>query len=208
MSAPQLYALVTCLAGIILLLGWLYVTTGNPRWSTILLKSVLLFVLPALVIVALPDALFRFPLSMWVLVLIEEFLKAIASATERDPMDRFFLVVLFGIWELVWAKPLWGLNHFSALEDWSNLQLAGLTVAGVITVLMHSVTAEIYAFRLARNWPLALLLSWAFHTAFNESIDLFGVSLVSCLLLLLPLVLLFVALWPKRPPEPQSSSSS
>jgi hypothetical protein len=208
MSAPQLYALVTCLAGSILLLGWLYVTTGNPRWSTILLKSVLLFVLPALVIVALPDALFRFPLSMWVLVLIEESLKAIASATERDPMDRFFLVVLFGIWELVWVKPLWGLNHFSVLEGWSNLQLAGLTVAGIITVLMHSVTAEIYAFRLARNLPLALLLSWVFHTAFNESIDLFGVSLVSCLLLLLPLVLLFVALWPKRPPEPQSSSSS
>lgn len=210
MNAAQLYAAVTFLAGVILLLGWLYVTTDNQRSNTMLLKSVLLFVLPIAVIVALPEEVDRFPLSMWVFVLIEECLKAAAAATEQEPMDRFLLVALFGIWELIWVKPLWGLNHAAFLEDWTNLQLVGLTAAGIVTVLMHSVTAEIYAFRFAQRLPLALLVSWILHTGFNESVDLLGVSLLASLLQLLPLVFLFTALWPKKlePTSAQSSSSS
>ena len=117
MNAPQLYALITCAAGLILLLGWAYVSTDNPRSNRILLKSVLLFVIPIGGVVALPERLFQFRLSMWLVVLIEESLKATAASTEQRPIDRFLLVALFGIWELIWVKPLWGLNHFALLED-------------------------------------------------------------------------------------------
>ena len=197
MNAGQLLATVTCLTGIILLLGWLVPTTDNPQWSTMLLKSVLFFVLPVAVVVAVPDQVFRFPLSLWVVALIEECLKATAAATERSPLDRFFLVALFGIWELIWVKPLWALNHSALLADWSNLQLTGLIAAAVVTVLMHAVTAEIYAFRFQGRLWLALVVSWVLHVAFNESVDLFGVSLVASLLQLLLLFFLFVGLWPK-----------
>ncbi len=210
MNAPQLYALITCAAGLLLLLGWAYVTTDNPRSSRIFLKSVVLFVIPIGVVVALPERLFQSPLSMWLVVLIEESLKATAASTEQRPTDRFLLVALFGIWELVWVKPLWGLGHFAVLEDWSNLQLAGLTAAGVVTVLMHGVTAEIYAFRFTRRLPLALLVSWILHTTFNESVDMLGVSLVASLVQLVLLILLFGALWPKGikfSATPSSSSS-
>jgi len=208
MTAGQLYAVVTSITGVILLLVWLYVTTNNARSNEILFKSVFLFVLPGAILVALPLELFHFPLSMWVVVLIEELLKTAAAATERERMDRFSLVALFGVWELMLAKPLWGLNQAADLESWSNLQLAGLAAAGIVTVLMHAVTAEIYAFRFAGRLGLALLVSWVVHTSFNEAIDLLDVSLVSCLALTLPLVLTFAALWPRGSAATQSSSSS
>jgi hypothetical protein len=196
MSAAQLYAALTCVAGGILLLGWLYVTADNPRSSWILLKSVAIFVLPTVGFVALPERLFQFPLSLWFVALVEESLKAGAAATERNRLDRFFLIVLFGIWELTLVKPLWGLRHAMPLEGWSSLELTGLTVAGIVTVLMHGVTAEIYAFRFHGRLPLALAVSWAIHAAFNESVSLLGVSLMASMLQLLPLLLLFAALWP------------
>lgn len=208
MSTAQFSAVITCVIGVIALLGWLWFTSENAHSNNLLFKSILLFVLPGAALAAIPLKFLQFPLAMWVGVFIEECLKATAAATEKDPTDRFWLLALFGIWELTLAKPLWALNHFALLEDWSNLQLAGLSAAGFVTVLMHSVTAEIYAFRFARRLPLALIISWALHTAFNESIGLVGVSLMGCLLLLLPLVLLFIALWPKRPQPVQSSSSS
>jgi hypothetical protein len=197
MDGAHLYATVTAIAGVILLLGWLYVTTDNPRSTAMLAKSVLLFVLPGAIVVALPEQLFQFPLSMWVLVLFEETLKAIAATTEETRADRFWLVALFGAWELTVFKPLWGLSHVATLESWSNLQLTGLTVAGLITVVMHGVTAEIYAFRFEARLPLALFVCWAIHVAFNESVGLLGLSVLSCSVLLLAVLLLFAALWPK-----------
>ena len=160
MGEAGLYAVVTALAGVILFLGWLYATTDNPRSATILLKSVALFVVPVALLGLFPEDLFRFPLSMWVVVLLEECLKALGAKTEQTAINRFLLVVLFGIWELVWVKPLWGLNHSVVLDGWNNLQLAGLTAGGIVTVLMHAVTAEIYAFRFGRV-AVALIASWA-----------------------------------------------
>jgi hypothetical protein len=200
MSEAQVYAVVTCTAGIILLLGWLYVTTGNPRSTRLLLKSVLIFVVPVMVLVTLSGS-FQFTPALWLVALIEESLKATAAATEKTSrIDRFLLVALFGIWELTWVKPLWGLNHAAALDGWNGLQLAGLTAAGVVTVLMHGVTAEIYAFRFAGRLPLALIVSWIVHAAFNASVGILGVSFVASLLQLLPLLLLFLALWPTNLP--------
>jgi hypothetical protein len=198
MNAGQFYALVTALAGVILLLGWTYLTTGNPRSGKMLIKSVPLFVLPALLLALLPAQLVRLPFAMSVGVLIEELLKTAAATTENDRTNRFWLVALFGIWELTLAKPLWGLNHAGAIDDWTNVQLAGLTMAGIVTVLMHSVTAEIYAFKFRGRLGLALFASWALHFSFNESVDVLGVSLVSSLLQLAFLLLLFITLWPKN----------
>ncbi|MEO8454790.1 MAG: hypothetical protein ABI454_06495 [Sphingomicrobium sp.] len=197
MNAGQLFATVTCLTGVILLLGWYYVAIDNPRSSTLLLKSVALFVLPTFILVALPQELFRFPLSLWIGALIEECLKGIAAATERTRLNRFVLVALFGIWELVWVKPLWGLNHSAFLADWNNMQLAALTAAAVVTVLMHCVTAEIYAFRFGGRLLYALPASWAVHVAFNESVGLLGVSLLASAVQFLVVAVLFAVLWPK-----------
>src|SRR4051794_35161492 len=111
MNTPQLYATVTCLTGVILLLGWLYVTTDNPRSIQLLLKSVWRFVLPGIVLAFVPPSLVQFPLALWVGTFIEESLKAVAVRGEPNRLDRFFLVSLFGIWELALSKPAWGLAH-------------------------------------------------------------------------------------------------
>ena len=178
------------------MLGWLYVTTDNSRSNALLFKSVMLFVLPTLVIVVLPEGLFQFPQALLVVAFIEELLKASAARTERNHMDRFLLVALFGIWELTWVKPLWALSHPGVLENWSNLQLAGLTAAGLVTVLMHTVTAELYAFCFKGHLPTALFASWCLHVIFNGSVGFLGVSFLASLLEFMPLFLLFVALWP------------
>jgi len=198
MSPAQVYATICAAVGIILLLGWIYVTTDNLRSNKLLAKSVWLFVLPGLAIWMLPDAMFQFPLSMWVLILVEECLKAVAASTERSRIDRFWLITLFGIWELMLAKPMWGLAHSQMLSDWNQLQLAGLVAAGIVAALMHAVTASIYAFHFERRLFAALLVSWIVHTAFNESVDLFGVSLSTSLLQIFVLLVLLAALWPNR----------
>lgn len=197
MSAAQFYAVITCVVGMILLLAWLYMTTDNPRSTPMLLKSILLFVLPCVGLAVISPSLVHFPLSLWIGTLVEELLKLVAARSEKNQVDRFFLVTLFGIWELTWAKPVWGLSHAVLLVDSTNLQLAGLSAAGLIAVLMHAATAEIYAFRFQGRILLALATSWLIHTAFDESVLLFGVSLIAQSLQLLVLTILFVALWPK-----------
>jgi hypothetical protein len=193
MTAAYLYALVTFGAGLLLLLAWLYLTADNLRSNRLLLKSIVFFVLPGIPLALLPPRALAFPFAAFVGTLVEECLKATAAATEKNRTDRFWLVAMFGVWELLLAKPLWGIAHASVIQDWTQLQLAGLTAAGVITVLMHSVTAEIYAFRFGGRIAAALIMSWALHSAFNQSVDWMGVSLVASLVQLLPLLLLFLA---------------
>jgi len=197
MSPAPTYATMTFAAGIILLLSWAYVTTDNPRSNKLLIKSLWLFVLPGIAIWAVPDAAFRFPLSMWVLVLVEEGLKTFAATTERSRADRFWLITLFGIWELMLAKPMWGLATLETLNGWNGLQMAGLVAAGAVTVLMHTVTAAIYSFHFEKRLPAAFFVSCIVHIVFNESVDLFGVSLPNCLIQALVLLVLLVALWPR-----------
>jgi hypothetical protein len=196
MIAAYIYMLITFGTGILLLLGWLYFTAEKPRSTRILLKSVGLFVLPGIALALVPPRLIAFPFAAFVGTFVEECLKATAAAAERNEADRFWLVALFGIWELMLVKPLWGFGHAGLIQDWTQLELAGLTTAGLITVLMHSITAEIYAFRFGGSIPAAFLASWALHCGFNLSVDWLGVSLIACVILLLPLFLLFAALWP------------
>jgi hypothetical protein len=197
MTASAFSATITFGAGVILLLGWLYLTTDNARSFRLLLKSILLFVLPGAALAALPPKLFQFPLGMWLAVLIEECMKAIAARTEKKHSDRFFLIALFGIWELMLVKPLVSFFEPWVVNGLSNFQIVGLMAGGLLAVLMHVVTAEIYAFRLPNRLVIAIALSWLLHTVFDESVDLLGVSMISFVLQLMPLLFLFAFLWPR-----------
>jgi hypothetical protein len=201
MSA-YLYPLLTFATGLILLMGWFYVTAANPRAGKLLLKSVGFFVVPAGIAAAVPDRIVQLPFSMWVLVLIEEALKATAAATEPEPMNRFWLVVLFGIWELTLSKTVRGVEQFATYAMLTPAQAGGIAAMGVITVLMHAVTAEVYAFRFRGRLAAAFAASWVLHVSFNESVTFLmtslGPKISASLLLLLPVALLFFVLWPKR----------
>lgn len=173
MSAGATYAIVTFLAGVLLLLGWFYANIGNPRSGAILRKSVLLFAVP---IMFVPSQLFQFPLGVWALVACEEGLKAFASTREQDRVDKFWLVTLFGIWELTVDKPFGGFVMIQSGESWDRIALAGLLYATALPVLMHVVTAAIYAFMFERRLWAAFLASWVVHTLFNETVNYFGLS--------------------------------
>jgi len=179
MGPGATYALVTFLAGALLLLGWRYANIENPRSGVMLKKSSLLFVLP---IMLAPVQLLQFPLSMWVLVAWEEGLKAFASSRERRPIDKFWLVTLFGIWELMVDKPFWGLIAAQTVDGWDRLAIAGLIYATALPVLLHAVTAAIYAFTFRRRLWAAFIVSWAIHTMFNETVDYFGLSPIAVII--------------------------
>ena len=206
MNAIYLTAVLAFGVGVILLLVWAYLTTDNPRSNRLLLKSCWLFVLPGAAIWALPDGIYRFPLSMWVAVLIEECLKVFAAKTEPDPRNRFALIVLFGIWELMLAKSMGVVAGDRLPAEWGRPEAIALVLAAVVPVLMHMVTAAIYAFRFGRRLWAAFVASWAVHTAFNEGVHLFGISPLASLTKLAVLAILFAAIWP-WPPTPNPAVS-
>jgi hypothetical protein len=173
MSPGPTYGLITFLIGILLLLAWLYATAGNPRSGTMLKKSLLLFALP---IIFSPAGYLTFPLGAWVWIACEEGLKAFASTRERDRLDRFWLVTLFGIWELTVDKPFWGYFLAPQIANWGRVDVGELIYATVLPVLMHTVTAAIYAFTAERRIWVALIASWTLHVAFNEAVNRLGFS--------------------------------
>ena len=191
MGPAGTYALVTFATGGLLLLAWLYANIDNPRSGAILKKSLLLFVLPMLF---WPSFLFRFPLGMFVAIGCEEGLKAFASTREQDPQDKFWLVTLFGVWELALAKPMWGLVLAASDQISDRLSLIGLVFATALPVLMHAVTAAIYASALERRLWAALLISWAVHAAFNESANYFALTPAVDVTKAAILIVVFVAL--------------
>ena len=196
MSVSYLTALVTFAAGFLLLLGWAYLTTDNPRSNRLLAKSLWLFVLPSAALWALPDRIYAFPLSMWVASLVEECLKLWGASTEPKTRDKFWLVALFGIWELMLAKAVWSVTGGQIPGDWGRSDILVVAIAAAVVVLMHSLTAVIYAFHFqGRPW-LALLAAWALHTIFNESADLLGISPMASVARAIPLLILLLALWP------------
>lgn len=188
MGPGATYATVTFLTGAILLLGWCYATADNARSITMLRKSLLLFALPLLLA---SGVLFSIQISMWLLVAGEEGLKAFASTKEQNRKDKFWLVALFGMWELTVNKPFWGLDIAQSGESWDHLSMALFLYATALPVLMHTVTAAIYAFTFQRNIGAALAASWGVHFAFNEIAQRFFLSPVA---LILETVLLGVAL--------------
>lgn len=166
MSPGATYALITFISGGLLLLGWLYATTDNPRSGVILKKSVFWFALP---IIFWPAGLINFPLSLWFFVACEEGLKTFASTREDGPADKFWLVALFGIWELTLSKPIWGWTIEGTGGGPDRLALMGLLYATALPVLMHAVTAAIYAITSEKRLWAAFVGSWIIHMSFNEA---------------------------------------
>jgi hypothetical protein len=187
------------LAGVILLLGWLYATADNPRSGAIFKKSIFLFALP---IMFLPVGRLLAPLGMWGVVAWEEGLKSFASSREQNRVDRFWLVALFGIWELTLDKPFWGLLLAQPIANWGRLQVIGLVYATALPVLMHTVTAAIYAFAFEKRPWAAFIAAWAVHWTFNKAVDYFDLSVAAAVYetIVLGLILLGV-LRAKQPLE-------
>lgn len=196
MGPGATYAVVTFMTGVLCLLGWLYATAGNLHSAPILKKSLWLILLPMLLT---PAPLFTFPLGMWALIAFEEGVKAFASTREEEPKNKFWLVSLFGIWELTLDKPFWGLVVAQSAESWDRVSLLGLVLATTIPVLMHAVTAAIYAFWFECRLWAAFTTSWVIHTAYNESVDYFGLSPTVQLTQIAILAILLAALVSKWP---------
>lgn len=197
MSPGATYAFITFLAGVLCLLGWLYATANLPGSTSILKKSLWLIALPILLA---PTPLFTFPLGMWALVAFEEGVKAFASTREQEPKHKFWLVSLFGVWELTLDKPFWGLVIAQSAENWDRISLMGFVLATTIPVLMHAVTAAIYAFWFQCRLWAAFIASWVIHTGYNESVAYFGLSPTVQLTQVTCLALLLAALIARRPP--------
>jgi hypothetical protein len=174
MGVAGTYALMTFATGALLLLGWLYVNIDNPRCGAILKKSALLFLLPMLL---WPGGLvLRLPLGVLIDGACEEGLKAFASTREQHPRDKFWLVALFGIWELAVDKPFWGLVLARSGDSWDRLAMVGIVSATALPVLMHTTTAAIYAFAFKDRIWVAFIASWIVHVTFNWSVDHFSPS--------------------------------
>jgi hypothetical protein len=109
-------------------------------------------------------------------------------------------VLLFGVWELTLDKPFWGLVVAQSTESWDRVSLVGLVLATTIPVLMHAVTAAIYAFWFEGRLWAAFVTSWVIHTAYNESIAYFGLSPVVQLTQVVGLTLLLAAVILRRRP--------
>ena len=174
------YAVVTFASGVLLLMGWFYATLENPRSGAMFKKSLLLFLLPMLF---WPGRLvLHLPLGILLAAACEEGLKAFASTRERSRVDKFWLVALFGIWELAVDKPFWGLVLAQSGGTWDRLSILGLVYATALPVLMHAVTAAIYASSFERRPWAAFSASWIIHVMFNQSVEYFGLSPASAII--------------------------
>lgn len=190
---------MTFLAGALLLLGWLYATAGNPRCGAILKSSLWLFALP---IIFTPGGWLEIHVGMWALVAFEEGLKTFASTREQNRVDRFWLVSLFGIWELMLDKPFWGLTLAQPMANWGRVEVSGLVYATALPVLMHAVTASIYAFAFEKRLWLAFVVSWLVHFAFNEAVGYFDLSVPAAIIETVVLVVILVGILHMRAERP------
>jgi hypothetical protein len=204
MGLAATFAFITFFVGVVVLLGWLFANVENPRAGTMLGKSLLLFAVP---IMLAPSQLFQFPLGMWAWVACEEALKSFASTREQKQLDKFWLVFLFGVWELTVDKPFWGIVIAQSGEVPDHLALAGVLYATALPVLMHAVTAAIYAFMFKGRLWAAFAASWVIHTTFNEAVTYFGISPAAAAIETAILGAILIALFTRRPSDTASQES-
>jgi hypothetical protein len=206
-SSGALLAFALFASGLVSLLLWLAVMLGNPRLAPILRKAVVFFLLPGALMVVIPiiapTLLLGVVLSggLWallglllLLVLFEEFLKLAASRSEARPDDKFAFAMLFGIGELMLSKPLGPLLAGEFFGGWSGWGLVGLIFGGMLAMMMHSVTAALYAYKFADRPWLGLLACFALHASYNFLVILFfGVvgGVVAAVIFAMFLIVLF-----------------
>lgn len=94
--------------------------------------------------------------------LIEEYVKVRAANSLDKSTQIFALISLLGIYELMLSKP------FSMLDaaHWSEALIA------IPAVLMHTLTAAIYAFHFDGNRKDQFMVSAAIHIIFNAIVSI------------------------------------
>jgi hypothetical protein len=164
------------LYGWVLLGLWALAANENRAPMRNLIKlSALYFLTPILLVVALIHSVLPALLIVSPFVpLGEEWLKRMAGRRVlSENISVFYLICLFGIWELTISKSLMPLFSTwpSLSSDWSIAVFIWLVS---LPIIMHASTAAIYAFYRRgdgnlRYWPCV-----AIHWAFNASRELYG----------------------------------
>lgn len=168
MERMSLFVGVTFFCGVLLLIGWSLATRKNPKRRALFKKSLWLFALPIMLV---PWSIMDIPFILLLVILFEEGLKVIGAYSENERWNRFWLVVLYGLWELTIDKPLRGLAISEELDAWANCQVLLLILAAILPVLMHGITAAIYAFPKKRYLWASYIFSSTIHFLYNEAAD-------------------------------------
>ncbi len=211
-SSGALLALTLFASGLVSLLLWLALMLGNPRLGPILRKSVVIFLLPTALMIIIPiiaPPQLLLPIVMMgpiavvgillLFVLFEEFLKSTAARSESRPYDKFAFAMLFGIIELALAKPLMPLVAGELMGEWSRWGLVGLTIGGVLAMMMHSVTAALYAFKFPDKPWLGLLSCFAIHAFYNFLVMVL-LSVALMVIIAFVFAIFLIVLLPEREP--------
>lgn len=165
-------AMGAVLVALLLLGAWYLIVRKlrRPPWP--LLRVALLFFasfMAGVVLISKIAPILLVPLALlW--IPLEEILKYRASRPLADrPIDAALAVSLFGVLELGVAKAFFlAVDESFLLNNTDPLQLTGFSLFAAAPVLLHVVTAMIYAFS-RMSAARKILLCVAIHWCFNQS---------------------------------------
>lgn len=170
--------IITFLIGTMCLAIWLYFTDADATAIRILWTCLL-----CMLLAEVGAAIFSFTttlvfdLSEWALLginlvlvapIFEELAKFLACRPLREPLHRFALVCLFGIYELMLSKPFTMEQPFSMHGFFESLE-------AVPSLFVHGLTAMIYAFYFTGARWQQLMIGIAVHAANNALVFFVGV---------------------------------
>jgi hypothetical protein len=191
----SLYAFIL---GVAALLVWLYVLRLNPSARKIMLSGLwyafLASVIGALavfftaLVVRNSDAT-AFVSIIILAPLIEESIKVRAANSLSKSTQIFALISLLGIYELMLSKPLSMLDA----THWSE------ALIGIPAVMMHMLTAAIYAFHFEGNRKEQFIIAAAIHVVFNAIVFIAAGFSAFLLILVVVLIALVVAIYRLTP---------
>ncbi|PZU57590.1 MAG: hypothetical protein DI547_12975 [Sphingobium sp.] len=176
MPAFTILSLTTAAVGLIIVMAiaeWLDIRPGR-----LILRSVLFFALPIvlanLLLPAMPALLLRYAV-----IPFEEALKWRVAEGRPRRAEGLLLVSTFGLWELAITKAMLptALPGLVWLEPGADLTFAFAVT--LIPVVMHLLTAEIYALGRGKGWRHTLLPACIVHLALNSTRFLYGDGMVA-----------------------------
>lgn len=153
-------------AGLLALSTWIYLRGFDRAARSILIIGLLYLLLADLIGATLSligplalDGENEWSVLMLVLLvpLVEEGVKVRAAKSRTVPSETFALVSLFGIYELMLGKPF----SMIGAQEWYEFLTA------VPALVMHLVTASIYAFHFKGNHLLQFMTCFVVHAGFN-----------------------------------------
>jgi uncharacterized membrane protein len=163
----MVFALATFLIGLIALLVWLRIFGFDQRARGILLAALLLLLAADLANSGLGFMIWGIPggnspdqIVLKIVVfapILEEAAKTFGALNRHIRRERFTLVSLFGIYELILSKPISMLQA----TNWSDLLPAFPALA------MHVLTATMYAYSLEHRWTAKFAICVLIHALFN-----------------------------------------